>query len=103
MATKKEKAVKTASKQSVVFSFDAHDARAVLILGDFNGWDQKRGAMKKNQKGLWYKTLLIAPGTYQYKFLVDGEWQNDPECNETTTNIHGTLNSVLRVATEQDV
>lgn len=97
MAKKKGKNRNTALMRRVVFSHDASDAGLVLVLGDFNDWDQEKGAMKKNQKGVWKKNILIEPGTYQYKFLIDGEWQHDPKCDKTALNIHGTVNSVIRV------
>jgi len=98
MAKKKQKAGRTDLSKNVVFSFDdAPGARTVLVLGDFNDWNQKGGVMKKNQKGVWGKTISVAPGTYQYKFLVDGDWRIDPGCKETVMNIHGSSNNVIRV------
>jgi hypothetical protein len=40
---------------------------------------------------------MLAPGTYEYKFCVDGHWQPDPENPNFTPNDLGTLNSVLIV------
>ncbi|HOC94161.1 MAG TPA: glycogen-binding domain-containing protein [bacterium] len=97
MAKKKEKHIDTSPENTVVFSLNAPGADTVLILGDFNGWDQKNGGMKKNQKGVWKKSFSLSPGTYQYKFLVDGDWRLDPECGELVTNVYGTLNSVISV------
>ena len=37
------------------------------------------------------------PGTYEYKFCVDGQWQPDPENPNFMPNDLGTLNSVLVV------
>jgi hypothetical protein len=41
--------------------------------------------------------VKLAPGTYQYKFVIDGTWCADPECADFVQNEHGTLNSVITV------
>jgi len=89
--TKKEKAKK------VDFSFSVPNAESVSIAGDFNDWDPMSHLMKKDKKGVWKISLNLDPGTYQYNFYVDGEWQNDPNCTEYVENPFGTLNCVKRV------
>ncbi|MDA1278233.1 MAG: hypothetical protein O2960_29915 [Verrucomicrobia bacterium] len=34
----------------------------------------------------------------EYRFVVDGEWVDDPVATELTPNSHGTMNAVLVVA-----
>jgi hypothetical protein len=53
--------------------------------------------MKKDAKGRWTKIVTLAPGGYEYKFLVDGEWQNDPNNDQVVPNSFGTLNNHLTV------
>jgi 1,4-alpha-glucan branching enzyme len=53
--------------------------------------------MKKDKKGVWKVSLDLAPGTYQYKFFVDGAWVNDPDCAEFVANTFGGLNCVKKV------
>jgi hypothetical protein len=53
--------------------------------------------MKKDKKGRWTKIVTLAPGRYEYKFLVDGEWQNDPNNDQVVHNSFGTLNNQLTV------
>jgi hypothetical protein len=53
--------------------------------------------MKKDKKGVWNVSLNLAPGTYQYKFFVDGAWVNDPNCAECVPNTFGGLNCVKKV------
>jgi hypothetical protein len=36
--------------------------------------------------------LPLHPGRYEYRFFVDGEWQNDPYCSSLVENPFGTLN-----------
>ena len=43
-------------------------------------------------------TILLAPGIYEYKFVINGVWTLDPDPDrDWTQNGLGTLNSVLRV------
>ena len=92
MKTSKEKRPK-----KVTFSFLAPEAESAALAGDFNDWDPMRHPMKKDNKGVWKVSLNLAPGTYQYKFFVDGAWYNDPSCSECMANPFGTLNCVKMV------
>jgi 1,4-alpha-glucan branching enzyme len=88
---KKEKAKK------VNFSLLAPQAESASIAGDFNNWNTISHPMKKDKKGVWKISLDLLPSTYQYRFLVDGEWQTDPHCTECVENPFGTLNCVKKV------
>ena len=89
--TKEEKAKK------VNFSLEAPRAHEITIAGDFNQWNPRSHPMKKDRKGIWKISLTLPPGVYQYRFLVDGDWQNDPSCSDCVENPFGTLNCVKRV------
>lgn len=90
-------AVGKAKKKRVTFTLDAPGAREVMLVGDFNSWDQQAHAMKKDKKGGWSKIILLVPGRYEYKFFVDGAWWNDPKNDQTVCNALGTVNNVLMV------
>ncbi len=46
--------------------------KEVAVVGDFNNWDRKKGLMQYlPQENRWFKKMLIKPGTYRYKFLID--------------------------------
>ena len=47
--------------------------------------------------GRWLKELILAPGVYEYRLVVDGEWMPDPRASETVPNPFGEMNSVLKV------
>jgi phosphotransferase system HPr (HPr) family protein len=66
----------------------------VLLAGDFNNW--KPEPMSKREKE-FHASMKLEPGVYQYKFVVDGQWQVDPYAKENTQNDFGTVNSVLQV------
>lgn len=97
--TEKPTVKKTASKtQRVAFSVRAEVGSKVFVAGSFNNWDPTDKEMiDKKGDGVFAVTLTLAPGTYQYKFVIDGTWCADPECADWIQNDHGTLNSVKRV------
>ncbi len=70
------------------------NANEVFLAGDFNGW--KPEPMAKGETG-FHGTVKLEPGVYQYKFVVDGEWQVDPSAMENAQNDFGTANSILRL------
>jgi len=95
--------VKKQSDQSnnskrIKFSFHAPQANEVLLAGDFNQWNGKKHSLKKGKIGAWEKTLMLAPNTYEYKYIVDGKWQLDPANNQNRLNSFGTYNNLLIVA-----
>jgi len=56
------------------------DATEGILLGDFNGWEQKKGTpLKKQKDGSLKATLALEAGaTYHYRYLLnDGRWEND--------------------------
>jgi 1,4-alpha-glucan branching enzyme len=86
------------NKSEVTFVYRADKpAKAVHVVGSFNDWDATSGKMQK-VKGEWLKRISLQPGRYEYKFLVDGQWQTDPDASETTRNGFGSDNSVLQLA-----
>jgi cyclomaltodextrinase len=70
----------------------------VFLAGTFNDWNDAQTRMTDpDRDGTYTTTLLLAPGTYQYKFVVDGQWQQDPNNPEGTDDGFGGQNSVLVV------
>jgi 1,4-alpha-glucan branching enzyme len=84
-------------KRKVTFSLRSPDAKEVILMGDFNRWNPKVHPMKKNKNEVWEKMTFLFPGTYEYRFMVDGHWKNDPNNNQTRTNQFGTINNVIVV------
>ena len=81
--------------KKIKFSIHAPGASEVLIAGDFNNWDAN--TRLKKGKIMWEKELLLKPGKYEYKFVVDGNWINDPNNGCAVTNYFGTQNSIIEV------
>lgn len=72
------------------------NAKKVIVTGSFNKWNEKLFSMKKNKDG-WELTLQIKPGTYEYRFIVDGRWMEDPNNIHKKRNEYNEFNSVLDI------
>jgi 1,4-alpha-glucan branching enzyme len=84
-------------KQKVTFSIVAPDAQSVQVAGDFTGWQSAPLELKKQKGGTWKTTVSLEPGEHQYRMLVDGQWQDDPNCVTHLPNEFGSRNCVCVV------
>ncbi|MBN1587036.1 MAG: PilZ domain-containing protein [Candidatus Omnitrophica bacterium] len=78
-------------------------ASSVSVAGDFNGWDARSLPLTRTEDGVWKTVLELEPGSYQYRLLVDGQWMNDPNCQNRTINEFGTENCLIEVGHELSV
>ena len=83
------------SKQT--FRFTAPSATSVLLAGDFTQWQTRAIAMKKGKDGIWIATVELQPGKHNYRFIVDGEWCDDPDCTVRVPNPYGGQDMVRQV------
>ena len=60
------------------FYYPRPDARAVNVIGDFNGWDPHSLPMQRRADGWWFIQVPLTHGHHQYLFLVDGTPTLDP-------------------------
>lgn len=86
------KTVKAA--KAVEFKLHAPDAKRVSVAGNFNNWDANKTEAEKGAKGFWKAKVALKPGRYEYKFVVDGAWVNDPACTVCVVNSFGSKNCV---------
>ena len=89
--------------RSVIFSFRADSDAEVFLAGTFNGWDPSAHPLKPTapDNELHQATLALAPGRHEYKFVVNGTWQADPQCPTWVVNPFGSLNSVIEVGSNE--
>jgi len=81
----------------VTFTY-AGPGSAVALCGSFNDWAITTDPMKQQSDGTWAITKKLAPGTYTYKFLIDGKtWKTDAANKATQEDDFGGQNSVLIV------
>ena len=73
------------------------NAQKVILTGSFVQWDEEFLEMQKVDEG-WQLRLDLLPDRYEYKFIVDGVWLEDPGNPNRVVNEHGTFNSVLQIA-----
>lgn len=91
----------------VEISCSTSNAREVFVAGTFNNWHPNLTPMESKGGGVWSTTLRLKPGTYEYKFLIDGEWSCKPglhefdpslsELPDCVHNVYGTMNRKLEV------
>jgi hypothetical protein len=81
----------------VVLEFVNPAAKKVCVAGSFNNWQPERTPLKPSSNGRWLGDLKVAPGRYEYLFVVDGQWLPDPNARESVQNPFGGRNSVLTV------
>jgi len=85
----------------VEFRYEDPSAGSVSVAGDFNGWNTNANPMTLGDDGVWSTVLDLDPGTYEYKFVVNGtEWIADPG-NPQVVGAYG--NSELTVDEDGEV
>ncbi len=85
-------------RDAVVFVTLYPRAANVQIAGDFNNWQPGATTMERvGDSGVWQAKLKLPNGTYRYRLVVDGQWQQDPYNERTEMNPYGELNSVVEI------
>lgn len=78
----------------VTFTYNNAAAGAVFVAGEFNQWSTTANPMTKDAAGNWSVSIPLKSGRYQYKFVVDGNWHEDPANPEKSDDGLGGKNSV---------
>ena len=81
----------------VLFEFHDGCASRVCLAGSFNDWRADGLDMVNLGGGKWAKELLLPPGSYEYRFVVDGKWKTDPAAGHSAPNPFGETNSLVIV------
>lgn len=83
----------------IKFSFSEPKAGKVTIVGDFNDWSATSDPLfDREGNGMWTLVIPLAPGSYQYKFVIDGEkWIPDPGNPKRIKDGFDGFNSVVDV------
>lgn len=98
MAIKKQ-FIKTKPVCKVTFSLEAKEANAAAVIGDFNSWNPAEGELSKLKNGTFKATFeLPKDNTFEFRYLVDGDYVNDPEADSFRWNEFANAeNSILEV------
>jgi len=91
------KRTETSTGQEVVLRFPDYVGRDVRIAGDFNNWEPDQNVVSRRDGDVIEKVLRLEPGVYQYRLVVDGQWQDDARNPDRMQNLLGGYNSLLRV------
>jgi len=86
------------AKREVAFVLSSPEAEEVYLCGEFNHWAPRSLPMIRHGDDHWWeKRLVLPPGRYEYKFIVNGVWIHNPDAPENVPNAYGSLNSVMEV------
>jgi 1,4-alpha-glucan branching enzyme len=96
----KKQIKKASGKRRVTFTFIAPWAQKVSLVGNFNQWRYDKHPMKKNRDDRWSKTIYLMPGTYEYKYWVDGQWMIDERNLDRCRNCFGTRNNLITIVSK---
>lgn len=90
---------KTKPVCKVTFTIVAKDATEVAVVGDFNNWDEKEGALGKLKNGSFKGAFDIPTNaSYEFKYLIDGIYENEEDADRYQFNgFSGTENSVIEL------
>ncbi len=75
----------------------APTAGSVSVAGDFNAWNAEDTRLRPAGDGWWEIDLRLAPGNYEYIYVIDGRWTTPPEAKITTEDGFGGRNGVLEI------
>lgn len=89
--------MKRSNRKKIIFEYYAPLAKEVHLAGTFNEWDLKSYPLKKDKGGNWKRELGLPLGRYEYRYLVDGTWENDQRPVECIPNTFGSWNCVVTV------
>jgi len=77
------------------FSLYQPDVDSVSVVGSWNAWKPQTMALREDSAWVWEHMLDLEPGTYEYRFLVNGAlWIKDPD-NPAYGGAHS--NSIIRI------
>jgi hypothetical protein len=88
------------NKEFVLLQLYAPQAETVFVAGSFNDWQPTALPLQKQAADRWVVELKLAPGRYEYRFVVDGQWIDDPLSPAYVSNPFDGLNCVLVAAGE---
>ncbi len=83
-------------KVNLIFIPKGKNYKKVQLAGEMNGWNPS-GTFFKFKDSIWQIELLLNPGEYQYKLVVENMWILDPANPDSVDNNIGGYNSLLTV------
>ena len=87
---------KTTGRQQT-FSLAAPEANLVQLVGEFTRWTDHPINMERDLGSVWWVAITLDQGRHSYRFIVDGQWRDDPACPVRESNPYGSENAVRLV------
>jgi hypothetical protein len=93
-----ESAVQISESLQLVEFVIGVDAQEVLLSGSWDEWS-KKVKLSRNSSSTFVKTMELACGSYEYKYIADGKWIYD----KTKPRLHTGVwtNNFITVGTKQ--
>ena len=80
-----------------IFTLTGHfNAKKVVLSGSFNKWLADDIIMERTATG-WQAPIFLSPGTYTYRFVVDGNWMVDSANDNKVPNEFNSFNSFIAI------
>jgi chromosome partitioning protein len=81
----------------ITLTVKAPEAKEVYLAGEFNNWKLDENSRMEQNNGFWSKRINLNNGKYRYRFVIDGNWSEDPDNPLKQLNPYGTMDSLLEV------
>lgn len=94
-ATKLQPTQTQAAQRKVRFELNVPKARSVSAVGTFNNWTPGATRLVFVGGTKWLRELFLAPGRYEYRFVVDGKWIDPPQAKAYVPNPQGGRSGVV--------
>ncbi len=82
----------------ITLSVNAPDAKEVYLAGEFNNWKLDENSRMEQNNGSWSKSINLNSGKYRYRFVIDGNWTEDPNNPLKQVNPYGAMDSLLEIS-----
>jgi hypothetical protein len=87
----------TDANGSVRLRVHAPEAKLVALSGNFNSWNPEAAPLSPVGDGWWEIRIELAPGRYEYAYVIDGIWKIPPEAKITVDDGFGGRNGILEI------
>ena len=74
--------------------------RGVQVAGSWDQWKPRDLDLVGDDT--WMLSLSIPPGTFQYKYIIDGVWMHDPS-KKWLQDPEGNINNVIKVESKLEI
>jgi len=84
-------------RDRVRFSVSAPSAKAVSLVGDFDGWNPAAVPMRRGSNDVWVVDVRLRPGRHVFAFSIDGALRVDADAPRAVEDDFGVPGSVIVV------